>query len=47
VRIEEIEIITSSEIINLCGACGNSFKLDTIAKIINAVPSGNNKITDN
>ena len=44
---EEIEVINSDEIIALCGSCGNSFNADTIANIINAVPSGSTKITDN
>lgn len=44
---EEIEVINSDEIIALCGSCGNSFNADTIANIINAVPSGSTKVTDN
>ena len=42
-----ITVSESSDIMILCLNCSNSFKEDTIAKIIKAIPMGPNKITDN
>ncbi len=42
-----ITVSQSSDIMILCLSCSNSFKEDTIAKIIKAIPIGPNKITDN
>jgi hypothetical protein len=44
---EEITVIDSNEVITFCGSCGNSFDSETIVNIINAIPSGQNRITDN
>lgn len=44
---EEITVIDSNEVITFCGSCGNSFDADTIGNIINAIPTGQNRITDN
>lgn len=44
---EEIEVIDSTEIITFCGSCGNSFDAETIANIINSIPSGTKRNTDN
>lgn len=44
---EEIEVINSDEIIALCGACGNSFNADTIANIINGLPTDSTKHINN
>lgn len=43
----EITVIDSNEIIVFCGSCGNSFNTDTIAKIIKAIPTEQNGISEN
>lgn len=44
---EEIDIIHSEEIITLCGTCGNAFNADTIANIINSLPTDDSKFINN
>ena len=44
---EEITVIDSNEVITFYGGYGNSFDADTIANIINAIPTGQNRISDN
>jgi NAD-dependent SIR2 family protein deacetylase len=44
---DEIEVIQSDILINLCGSCGNKFDTETLIKLISITPGGTTQISGN